>query len=424
MGRRLRNGWSGSVAVLLVAFAATALLYATRGWIWLGVPPIGPERVPFSDAAAQLSAADACTGGAGQWVHGVCFLPSPDIEVHSQTYEPWLAFQRIGLTGSLYRPTAFVLIGIFYLAMTLSFRPRSAREAGVLLLLLFSAAVQLAVERANFDLLTASLLCLAALLLAARRPTVALLGCLVLGFDTSLKLYTGISSALAWIVRRGDRGVLMLASAASTAAAMGVLGLDNIFVLDHGAPQGETRFSTGAHWLLHSGAVGWTIAAAVVALVAFLVSLRALHEAPGRIDAFARYPRRTALFQIAFLTAIPLFLLKDSYDYRLVLWLPCLSLPAAWLHDRSVAPHWRRLGILIIAFSLIVLYAEFPCSWIERWVRHGGPRWALHAIHGIVIAKQLATWLVAALLSALFAFSPVGRSAAARSQRAPSTGAD
>src|SRR6187402_2359370 len=185
------HAWRWTVVVLIACVLATASLYATRGWIWLGVAPIGIERVPFSDAAAQLSAADFCSKGFGEHIGGVCFVPSAAAPTHSQTYQPWLAFQRLGLTAAIYRPVAFAMIGLFYLAFCLTLRPRSGGEAFWTLALLFSSAIQLAVERANFDLLTGALLCLAASLLTDRRRFAVLCGCLVLGLDTCLKLYTG-----------------------------------------------------------------------------------------------------------------------------------------------------------------------------------------------------------------------------------------
>ena len=53
------RSWHWTVSSSLALCATTAGLFATRGWHWLGVPPIGPDRPPFSDTHAQLMAADA-----------------------------------------------------------------------------------------------------------------------------------------------------------------------------------------------------------------------------------------------------------------------------------------------------------------------------------------------------------------------------
>ncbi|MEO7757774.1 MAG: hypothetical protein ABIS07_14455, partial [Dokdonella sp.] len=313
--------WRWTLVVLAICLVVTLALYHTRGWIWLGVPPIGDVRAPFSDAAAQLYTAEVCNGGSGEWRGHVCFIPSASAAVHAQAYEPWLSFQRWGLNGAHYTEVAAVLIALFYLAFCLSFRPVNAAEAILLLVFLFSAAVQLAVERANFDLLTSAMLCLAAWLLSHRRSTFAIAGCIVLGIDTVLKIYTGLSCACAGVARQSDRVVITLLALACSAAAIAILGVDNIVALGQGAPEGATRFSTGAHWLWRQHGIAWALAAATSAVLVAAMAWRILARVPH--PPFARHPRRTALMQIAFLTAIPLFLAKDSYDYRFVLWLPC-----------------------------------------------------------------------------------------------------
>ncbi len=394
--------WRWTILALALALFGTTGLYQTRGWIWLGVPPIGAQRPPFSDAAAQLVAGDVCASGAGQWISGACFLPSIDAETHSQTYEPWLSFQRRGLTASLYVPVAFALIGLFYFAFCLAFRPIGVGEAALLLVLLFSAAVQLAVERANFDLLTSALLCLAAWCLADRRPAMAAAGCLALGFSTSLKIYTLLSCAFAWLAVRARRLFVALFAIASCAGAVATIGIDTIRVLGHGAPEGRTRFSTGAHWLAHQ--YGWpcAVAACALSLVAAVIAWCALRKHPLALATL--YPRRSALMQIAFLAAVPLFLLKDSYDYRFVLWLPCLALPMALLRQRELATPWRAFCIGLFALAIFVFCAELPCAWLDR-LPWRDSAWSRHLIEAIVLAKQFATWLLAGLLGVLFASS-------------------
>lgn len=391
--------------MLAACALATAALHATRGWIWLGVPPIGAERPPFSDAAAHLVAADACAAGAGQWIAGACFLPSVEAVTHSQTYEPWLSFQRWGLTSDLYEPVAVTLIGLFYLAVGLAFRPAGIGEALLLLGLLFSAAVQLAVERANFDLLTCALLCLAAYGLADRRPAYVALGCGALGAGTALKIYMGLASACAGLLGRGTRFFALACAAAATGSAIAILGLDTIRALGRGAPEGATRFSTGAHWLLLQYGAGWAAAALACALVAAATAWRALRTGATSACLGRRHPRRTALLQVAFLTAVPLFLLKDSYDYRFVLWLPCLALPIALLRRRDLEPSWRRTCIAILALAALAFGAELPCRLLDGVQARSGGAWPARIVEALVLAKQFSTWLLAGLLGAVFAVS-------------------
>lgn len=115
-----------------------------------------------------------------------------------------------------------------------------------------------------------------------------------------------------------------------------------------------------------------------------------------------RWPRRTAVFQVAFLTAIPLFLLKDSYDYRLVLWLPCLALPFAWLRIGAADPVWRRFGIIAVALFLFVSGVELPCTWLDSLAVSTGRQWPVVTATLLSYAKQFAAWALAALLCILF----------------------
>jgi hypothetical protein len=390
--------WAWTIAVFAVTLIATFALYQTRGWTHLGVPPINAERVPLSDAAAQLDVADRCARGLGERIGRACFVPSVDVPTHSIAYEPWLTFARWGLKGPNYFPAAVAIIGLFYLAIALSFRPDRASEALWLLLFLFSAAVQLAIERANFDLLTCAILCAAAACLARRGSLAAAAGCALLGFDMSLKLYSGLASAFAWITRRDDRARTAVFSLVATLGVIAWLGLDAIAALGRHSPEGATRFSTGAHWLLRTHGTAWTIVAAALALIVAALAWRSLRPSAAVVAAFKREPQRVALLQIAFLTAVPLFLLMDSYDYRLVLWLPCLALPLALRRDASLDRAWRVAMLALLVLAAVVFCAELPCRWLDHVAG-----WPHALIEPIVLAKQLSAWALAALLGAVFA---------------------
>jgi hypothetical protein len=399
------NRWPGwTIAVFAIALIATFALYQTRGWIHLGVPPINTERVPFSDAAAQLDVADRCARGRGERIGRACFVPSVDVPTHSIAYEPWLTFARWGLKGANYFPAAIAIIGLFYLAIVLSFRPDRASEAWWLLLFLFSAAVQLAIERANFDLLTCAILCAAAACLARPGWRAAAAGCALLGFDMSLKLYSGLASAFAWITRRDDRLRTAAFSLVATLGAIALLGLDAIAALGRHSPEGATRFSTGAHWLLRTHGIAWTVVAATLALAVASIAWRRLQPAPAVVAAFEREPQRVALLQIAFLTAVPLFLLMDSYDYRLVLWLPCLALPLALRRDTSLDRAWRGAMLALLVLAAVLFCAELPCRWLD-----GVSGWPHALIEPLVLAKQFSAWALAALLGVVFARATVSQ---------------
>jgi hypothetical protein len=347
--------------VVAVALAITFALWLTRGWVLIGVPHYDPQLKPFSDAYLVLWG-PSNAGGTGEWVSGACFIPSMAAEAHTQSYEPWFAFFA-GASAVHVLPVAASMIALFYLAIAATMRPASAREAASACCYLHPAV--LGWWSANFDLHRQTVR-RPWRLLASERAVGAAGGCLVLAFATMLKIYTGLAGALAWLVAPKRRWSTVIAAVAGSVLAVAVLGPDTILVLGRGAPEGSTRFSTGAHWLLRNrGATSaWvTIAAALIATGA---SAAMLARAPR--PTFQAWPKRTAAFNVAFLVAVPLFFVKDSYDYRFVLWLPCLALPLAWLRG-GVDVAWRRLAVATLALYFVTTSVELPCALLERWVR-------------------------------------------------------
>jgi hypothetical protein len=336
------SAWLWTSVCFITFCAATVLLYATRAWYLLGVAPIGPDRPPFSDAHAQLITADGCVLGGGTWIERVCFMPSADVLPHAQSYEPWLTFSRLGLGHEHYIAISWIAIVLFYLAICLLFKPATWRQAGLLTVIVFSSAVQLAVEHANFDLVMCVLLIASGWLLSRRHLAASLLACVLLGFGTTLKIYSGLGTLFAWLATNHRQRILVAcASTVTCLLAVAVLGVDNILVLGKGAPEGATRFSTGAHLTFrHYGFAG----AALVVVAALSISGWLLHKilkSPS-LSRIRASEAEAAVFIVAWLTAIPLFFLKDSYDYRLVLWLPMLALAIRLTHDAP--PEYRRLA--------------------------------------------------------------------------------
>ena len=327
--------------LLAVAAAATFALWATRGWVVIGVPHFDPQLEPFSDAYVVLWGPEQCAIGDGEWQSGVCFVPSIAAEAHAQAYEPWLAFHRAGLGSAHLLPVAVLMVVLFYFAIGLTLRPTSAGETLLSLLLLATHGWH-GVERANFDLLIAALLCLAARLFGGGRANGAVAGCLVLAVATMLKIYTGLAGAPAPGSSPGRAdGRRCSPPPAARRSPLACSGRRRSPRCITGHTEGATRFSTGAHWLFRqrSAAAAWTTG-----------RRRAGRCGPG--DRAASRRRAAALRRLAaahggIRRRVPgrgaaVLCLKDSYDYRLVLWLPCLALPVAWLRG-GVDVRWRRL---------------------------------------------------------------------------------
>jgi hypothetical protein len=387
--------------VLVAAVLLTVLLWTLRAWVWLGVEPINAERTPWSDTLVHLGTAVNCANGLGQWHGRVCFVPNIDAVPRAQTYEPWLSLYRLGIDSEPEAlAIAWAMVLAFCLAYALLLQPRTAGQALLALAVFLTAGVQLAIERGNFDLAVFVLLCLAALGLAERRAAPALAGIAALALATVLKLYTGLACLFAWLATPAPRRWSLPAGLAGVLLAVAVVGPRELLVLAGGAPEGATRFSTGARWLwLHAGP-SWAVAALMLAAATALFVTIALLRVPAPV--FARWPRRRTAFLLAFATAAPLFLLKDSYDYRLVLWLPCLALPFAWLGNAAVARRWRCLGASLVALFLLVAGIELPCTWLDRLAAEG-VSWAAPLAQVLALLKQFAAWLLLALSAVLAA---------------------
>ena len=387
--------------LVAIAVVATFALWLTRGWVSIGVPHFDPELEPFSDAYVVLWGPEECAAGRGEWVGTVCFIPSLAAPAHAQSYEPWLTFHRWGLGSARHVLVAAIMIALFYLAFALTMKPARVGELAYCIAALATPAVQLGVERANFDLLICAMLCVAARTMGSTRPAATAAGTVLLGAATALKLYTGIASVSAWIFCRPRRVSTAAAALVATLAAVWIIGPDAIAVLNRGTPEGETRFSTGAHWLFrHRGAAAGAFTVAITSFIAILAGIR-LAAAPA--PRYAAHPYREMAFYIAFLVAVPLYFLKDSYDYRLVLLLPGLALPLAWLRE-DLDGCWRMLAWTTLALFLVVAGIELPCAMLDRFSAPGGSDAAAVAIAALVYIKQAAAWLLidAFILTFLF----------------------
>jgi hypothetical protein len=189
----------------------------------------------------------------------------------------------------------------------------------------------------------------------------------------------------AWLASaHADRRIVAGASALACLCAITVLGPANILVLAHGAPEGATRFSTGAHLTFDRyGTVGGSlVVAAASAICAWLSRSFAWRGRPlGEADPPTPL---SAAFTISWLTAVPLFLLKDSYDYRFVLWLPMLAF-AMRLASHAAKPV-GRLGKAMLASFAFAAYVELACAVADA---ASSPAWV---VDSLVLGKHVGMW--------------------------------
>lgn len=392
---RSRSGWA--VALCALCLTITVALFVTRGWVHLGVPHFHPELRPFSDTKAHLETAAGCRLGHGVWQGSACFVPDAATVPRAQTYQPWLALYDIGvLPYQHYVIVAWVMIVLFFLAYARLAAPASLREAVLALLIAFSAAVQFGVERGNFDLLMFALMAVAALSLARPGRAGFVAGTAVLAFATSLKLYTGAATALSWLAARRLHWHAAAVSVLLLIAAIAVVGPNELIALGQEAPEGETRFSTGVPWLRQH--LGDLRALALVAVTVAIVGAVLWRQRARLAEALSRIPRANVVgLHLSAFSAVPLFAMKASYDYRFVIWLPAVL---ALIKLSSV----RSSGI--VGYSGIVLFLlaagmEWPLSLIEHWSHTVIAFDELDPTRTLLLIKQAAAVALAAVITGL-----------------------
>ncbi len=389
--------WRWTLVLAATCLAITVALFLTRGWAHLGVPHFHPELRPFTDTKAHLETAAGCRIGLGEWQGSACFVPDAVTVPRAQTYQPWLFLYDIGLLPyQHYVPVAWLMIVLFWLAYARLAAPAGPREAAVALLVALTAGVQLGVERGNFDLLVFALMAMAALSLPRRGRAGFAIGTALLAFATALKLYTGAATALSWLAARKWHWHAAAVSALMLVAAITIVGPSELLALGQEAPEGTTRFSTGLPWLRQT--VGLPMTAAMCAIAISLAAAIGWRRRVMLFDALSRVPAasRTALHLGAF-SAVPLFAIKASYDYRFVIWLPAVLC----LLKLASIPGARGIGALGVALFLCAGGMELPLAYIEHWSQTSLDFAQPGLAQALVLLKQCAALLLAALIGTL-----------------------
>lgn len=392
------GGWRGwTLTLALSCLAITLALFLTRGWVHLGVPHFHPQLRPFTDTKAHLETAAGCRLGHGEWHGSACFVPDAVSVPRAQTYQPWLFLYDIGvLPYQHYAVVAWVMIVLFFFAYARLAAPTCAREALLALLIAFSAGVQFGIERGNFDLLIFSLMAFAAMALARPGRRGFVTGSVLLAVATALKLYTGAATALSWLAARQWHWRAAAVSALLLVATVAVVGPAELLALGHEAPEGETRFSTGLPWLHQN--LGAAATLALVTVVGAMVGFVAWRKRARWADALRRIPRGNVIgLHLSALSAVPLYMLKASYDYRFVIWLPAV-LALLKLTGVRGGPAIGHIGLVLF---LLAAGMELPLGLIEHWSHTVIAFDGLTMVATLLSIKQVAALALAAVIASL-----------------------
>ncbi|HVW19954.1 MAG TPA: hypothetical protein VHC86_01960 [Opitutaceae bacterium] len=375
MSRSWRTDGRWIAVAILLAYAA-ALALAARGLgpdrvsNAAGIPPMGAhfsDLYPFPAARAELArGGDPYTSNPfDPWGR---VLNCPRL---------WLQFMRFSW-GAI--PAVGAAMGAAWLAALLAVLGPLSRRQGILAgVLLASAPVVLALERANTDLII--FLLAAGGLAALRRDRPAAAGGLLLA--ASLLKFYPIAAFAAFLVRGWRRALPWIAGAGLLLAAWVLAQVSDVRTIAHNTPAGGAALSYGAGVvlnaadLLHYGRTGqWAD---------FSRHARALDAAAGLLGAALAalgWRRGGAggagreLFQAGAGVYLLTFLLGSNFVYREIFLLLCL--PRLW--GAGADAGLRRAALACLAVSLLL-----------------HPMWGLTP--ALTLLRQAANWALFGLLA-------------------------
>ena len=375
-----------AVVVYLGAVAAGRLVWGTDVWPLLGVPS-GPSL--FFDAR-NLTAAWECQ----RLGYDTLYASPCDPWGRPLNYpRAWLLLGVLGLDQS----HTFALASVLIVAMFSSFGLLLGRipigTGIVVALVACSPAVMLAVERANLDIAIFSMLAVALLAWRGFPRLAPVISPAVVLLAATAKVYPAFALPAFVLTRNriAARAALVCLAAFGVYLAASLRDISHIARI---APQGEL-FAYGArilpaHLYHQLGADHWAGPAVVkqlIAVVPLTVLVAALTRRVRRQHAPADDEPSSVTASFLALNAATLiylgtFAIGNNFDYRLVFLLLTLPQLAEWA--RTPAHRLSRLALTTLAAIVRLLWVGSLSEALRLW-------------------DEVASWVVAALLAALYA---------------------
>lgn len=353
------------------------LFGAARIWGFWQVPA---GRVPFLDA--EVIAAGAASHAEG---FDPLRLNPHDVGQRPMNYPRiWQGLFAWGVGPRDAMRLGFVFAGLFVAGLALALPPLRVRDAGVMLLAVFSPAVLLGIERGNTDLVVFFVV---SAVWATPKTSWRVLGVAV---AMVLKLYPLLGAAL-WVGRERREAVRAWGLLAVLAVAYGAATFEDLRQISQATPR-DTWWSFGA-WVApmrlvpDSATARW--GALGIAMAWMTVCL--IRRRRGGLGGLALEEVRLGDgFRLGAACYLGTFLLGNNFIYRLIFLLPALPQLLAW--SRAESPR-RSVAVVALAAALMSLW----CLPVEVWLAR-----ATDVPTAGFVVVQAANWMLFGALTWLF----------------------
>lgn len=397
------RSWRLTAFLFVLWLIYLILLTKYEFWAHVGVPHINPL---FGDLSAILSAIECSNRGLNVLLDNPC-----DVMGRPHVYGSiWLKLSLLGLgqehlfAVGLLTDLAFMVLAVWLI------KPTSWFEFAVGVLILFSPATTLALERSNNDLLVFALLLLSAVCLTLRQRLSQMLGLVIIYVATSLKIYPAILFvAIFFVIKRNLKECIITFGMAVLLVALWLLGnAREILLLKETVPKPIGPFATGAKAVFEYLTWGYTpgmmilfIAIIMICALGFFLKLsayEALHKKPSL---------QNTLFIFGLFILFFTYTINGNYDYR---WIFAIYLIPQLFDIRNRAESKSMASRMVsVCFLMLIIIMWTEAFRTSRFLGLGNFNVYFHLGKTVMsneflqmYLKEFAAWVLFAILFAFF----------------------
>lgn len=384
--------WSIFIILLLIFFLYN--MFNHNFWNYWGIPHIEPT---FADMHAILSASDAHQDGFN------VFLKNPyDVQNRVHIYSRmWLWIGNFGLSRNDNTLLGGLLVSLFLLVAISLLRPRDLKEFLVALMILFSPAIMLGVERANNDLVIFIILVSAIHCLYINMRYADFLSYLLILFASFLKFYPLVSFSI--FIRHIKENPKFWRTVFLVTLAWSIyflLTYDDFVVLQKTVIQPYARGTFGASILLCWLSMQWPAnkiiyfsAVSLLFIISFFLSGKYVitqKEVSSRDIVFFMMGSSCLLF---------CFFAFTNFDYRCIFFIPTMPYFFEQLKNKETPLLTRRLIHIFFLFLFVVLWNELLLGNMELLVKTMNIEYMKKKlIFSFFLFEHLCSWIVMTIL--------------------------
>jgi hypothetical protein len=378
-------------------------------WAYVGVPHMDPL---YGDLHAILSAIDCDQRGVNVFVNNPCDALGR-VHVYGSI---WLSLSIFGVDQASLSILGSSINILFMTVVVTLINPRSISQFAIAIIILFSPAVTLGLERANNDLILFILTALSALLLALRSRAATVCSLCLIGLSSALKIYPSIlfGAVLLALKWRRKELVFILVLSSLLITFWLLTSLSEILLLKDLVPKPLDHYTTGAKALFvylsrpYPQILLISEIAYLAIFVCFVVA-SALWLA-RRIDPSPFQSMRLSLQFVFFIFGLTIlfftYTVNSNYDYRWIFFI--LSIPYLFCLQQASSNHAsiKKMATLSFICASIVMWTEalragnfFGFLKFNTYFNIGRSTFSIELVQQFL--KELAAWVLFVILFAL-----------------------